>query len=180
MHDDDLIEQQERHGRAQFIQALREENERRKGELAADTARRSLFDGPEVDWRRREPQREAVSAPTLRYSLADDEREELDELRHQTRTLWAEVNRLREHLDARIEDVIDQSSAALEEISHVFQRTKTDIDNATIARKAAVDAVNARYDALAAQFASLRALISAENAKVVDCDCSSRPLRRTN
>jgi hypothetical protein len=174
MTDDDLIAQDQESRRA-FVQALREENEKRKGELAAERA----FDGPEpVDWRQRWPRQEPEPVATARSSLTRDDVVEIVDKRMRQ---WIEQERgeTEQRITAAIDALEIQGAEAFEEIGHALdsfaKRIREDMNNSDAARRAAVEAMRARYDVLEAR---LKLMLVSENATVVEP--MRPPSRRTN
>jgi hypothetical protein len=74
----------------------------------------------------------------------------------------------RETTERRIGEAIKASRHAIGQIEHVFERIQADMAIATAGRKAAIEAVRARYDALEARFAELRALVASNGVTVID------------
>jgi hypothetical protein len=174
MNDDhDLIER-DQESRRRFIEALREQNEKRKGELAAER----VFDGPEpLDWRQRRSQREPVPVATLRHLT------EAEIIRLVDRRMSQWIEQERHETERRIADVVEnlesQAADALEEVeralNNVAQRAHTDLTNSDAARRAAVEAMYARYEVLEAR---IKLLLASENATVIE-PTRTTP-RRTN
>jgi len=183
--------------RREYILRLRAENAERQDQLQREIAQREAFAGPEpVDWRQRfrrwrsakraahddchcreqQPQREAVSAPTLRSADEELIRRIVDERIAQ----WAAQERaeterriaaVTDDLEAQAADALDEVERAL---NNIAQRMHTDLTNSDAARRAAVDAMHARYDVLEAR---LKLLLASENATVIE---PTRSVRRTN
>jgi hypothetical protein len=83
-------------------------------------------------------------------------------------TDWC-INKVFDDLDKAVASVVDDINQALNNVSdritNASERTDANLANSNAARRAAVEAVNARYDALEAR---LKLVIASEGARVID------------
>jgi hypothetical protein len=168
--------------RVAYIAQVRRENAARQDELEREIAEREVNGGPEpMPWfhrfREKQPQRRPETEVALRHQT------EAKIIRLIDRRMREWVRQERAETERRIAEVVSdleaQAADALEEVeralNNVAQRAHTDLTNSDAARRAAVDAMHARYDVLEAR---IKLLLASENAQVIE---PSRPTpRRTN